>query len=321
MKRHSYKDSAASSTATHHPGSRQAVALEKHRALTFGTKLAAFVQLTKPKIMLLVVITGATSVFLEGSLLASPVRFLFVLLGLYLTGGAANAFNQYFERDLDSLMARTSGRRPLPLGLVSPGEALVFSISTALAGLALFAVVFNLLSAALALATIVFYSLFYTLLLKPTTTQNIVIGGAAGAMGPVIAWAAASGSVSWTAGVLFLIVFLWTPPHFWALALFCSDDYERTGLPMLPLVKGYEATVRGILLYSIATGLAALLLAGFGANWLYIGAALLLGGEFVRKALRLRAEPERKQERELFAYSIVYLFLIFSLAVVDHMVL
>jgi protoheme IX farnesyltransferase len=321
MHKHTYKDTGVSPATSIPADIRGVISEGRDETLSFAARLHAFAQLTKPKIMLLVLVTGAVSLFLEGSLVDHPVRFILVLVGLYLSGGAANAFNQFFERDIDSLMARTRLRRPLPRGVISPRESLAFSVFIAFAGVALFAAAFNLLSAILALSTIAFYSFFYTLLLKPNTVQNIVIGGAAGAMGPVIAWAAASGTISWTAGILFLIVFFWTPPHFWSLALFCREDYKLTGLPMLPVVKGYAATLRAIIIYAVLTGVVSLLLVLTGAGWLYAGGALLLGFEFVRKALRVRSEQSRQRERELFTYSILYLFLVFGVAVIDYMAL
>ena len=171
-------------------------------------KLPELLQLTKPTIMLLVVLTGAAALVLEGGLNRRPLLFAAVLLGLTLAGGSANALNQYFERDIDARMSRTRRKRPLPKGTVTPREALVFAVTIGILSIVLFAAVFNPLSAALAAATILFYGLFYTLYLKPRTHFNIVIGGAAGAMAPVIAWAAATGTLAWTPWILFAIVFL-----------------------------------------------------------------------------------------------------------------
>jgi len=205
-------------------------------------RLRTYLALTKPTIMVLVVITGATGLVLQQDFTYQPWSALLVLCGLFLTGGSANALNQYFERDLDARMERTSKRRPLPMHRLGPNEALFFAVAIGVAGVLLFGLCFNLLSAALAGGTILFYGLFYTLYLKPRTAQNIVIGGAAGAMAPVIAWAAAAGDLSLTPWVLFLVIFLWTPPHFWALALYLREDYEAVA--QRGMVEPARAAVR-----------------------------------------------------------------------------
>ncbi len=282
--------------------------------------LRAYIQLTKPTIMLLVLITGATALVIEGSFLAQPINFLLVLLGLYLTGGCANALNQYFEREVDARMKRTAKRRPLPQGIISPINALIFSISIGVIGVSTFWYFFNALTALLSLGTILFYSLFYTLYLKPNTYQNIVIGGAAGAMAPVGAWTAATGSMALMPWAIFLIVFLWTPPHFWALALFCKDDYREVGYPMLPVLKGDTATHNQILVYSIALIAASFLPMMAGAGWLYAVAATLLGGVFLSRTIRARRSREISDVKRLFGYSIVYLFAICAALMVDNFV-
>lgn len=281
------------------------------------SRIIDLLQLTKPRVMVLVVFTGATSLFVQGSLSGDPIRFALVLLGLYLTGGSANAFNQYFEREIDGRMSRTKQRRPLPSGRISPSSALLFASLIGLAGVALFWLAFNPLSALISLGTILFYSLFYTLLLKPNTPYNIVIGGAAGAMAPVIAWAAAAGSVTITPWLMFLIVFLWTPPHFWALAVSFKDDYEIVDLPMLPVVKGVERTMMQIVWYTVALVAASLLPMTADVGVVYVIAAIALGGIFVRKALAARANSSRNVVWGLFGYSIVYLFGLFSAMIVD----
>ena len=307
-------------------------------------------KLTKPSIMLLVLFTGAAALVIEGSFLARPVDFVLVMLGLYCTGGAANALNQYFERDIDARMRRTSKRRPLPAGEISARAALFFAVGLGMVGLILFFACFNGLSALLSLGTIVFYSLIYTLWLKPNTHQNIVIGGAAGAMGPVIAWAAATNGLSMTPWILFLIIFFWTPPHFWALALCFKDDYREAKLPMLPVVRGDEATLRQIFNYSIVLVVISLCLSlpsllsamnrllfpnytifgledlgtfgvgqgfGPGSGWVYLYAALVLGGVFIRRAYQAKKMATTKSQWRLFGYSIVYLFALFSAMMMD----
>lgn len=276
-----------------------------------------YFQLTKPSIMLLVLFTGATALILEGSLLSQPGYFILVLVGLYLTGGCANAVNQYFERDIDARMKRTYRRRPLPLRKISPRGALIFSVAIGAVGVLLFAVFFNLLTAALSLGTILFYSLIYTLWLKPTTDQNIVIGGIAGAMAPVGAWTAASGTIDIVPWILFAIVFFWTPPHFWALALYCKDDYVKAQLPMLPVVKGDRATLRQILTYTVLLYAVSLSLLAFGGGWFYMVVAVLLGGRFLMKAVVTFRNQTTVSMRSLFRYSIVYLFALFTAIVID----
>lgn len=280
----------------------------------------AYLQLTKPTIMLLVLVTGATALVLEGSFLAQPLKFFLVLLGLYLTGGCANAMNQYFEREVDARMKRTAKRRPLPQGIISPASALVFSVSIGVIGVALFWFAFNPLTALLSLGTILFYSLFYTLYLKPNTYQNIVIGGAAGAMAPVGAWTAATGSMALMPWAIFLIVFLWTPPHFWALALFCKEDYREVGYPMLPVLKGDDATHNQILLYSLALIAVSMLPLAAGAAWFYAGTAAILGLIFLQRVLKARKSRKTADVRRLFGYSIVYLFAVCAALMIDKFV-
>jgi protoheme IX farnesyltransferase len=293
---------------------------ESATTLTAIRHLKNYLQLTKPSIMLLVIITGATALIIEGSLLHEPFRFLLVLLSLYLTGGSANALNQYFERDIDARMSRTSKRRPLPQGMIKPSRALFFSIGIGVTGVLIFGFVFNWLTALLSLATILFYSLFYTLLLKPNTTQNIVIGGIAGAMAPVGAWAAATGRMDIVPWILFLIVFLWTPPHFWALALFYKEDYHISNLPMLPVVKGDDVTLQQIVVYSILMVISSLLFFIFQAGWFYLIIASATGIRFVFKSIQAKKYRTEKHFRGLFGYSIAYLFILFIAMVIDEFI-
>jgi heme o synthase len=276
-----------------------------------------YFQLTKPTIMLLVIITGATALTVEGSLLSQPLKFLLVLIGLYLTGGSANALNQYFERDIDARMSRTSKRRPLPQGKMHPLAALIFSLSIGLAGILILGLVFNWLTGLLALANIIFYSFFYTLWLKSRTSQNIVIGGIAGAMAPVGAWAAASGQTALIPWLLFLIVFLWTPPHFWSLALFYKEDYKKVGYPMLPVVRGDDHTLRQITVYSVLLIGSTLILAFLYHGWFYILILILCNYYLVKKVLKASRVRSEKTYRQAFGYSIVYLFAIFGALMLD----
>jgi len=279
-----------------------------------------YIQLTKPSIMLLVIFTGTAALIIEGSFIAQPLKFILVLVGLYLTGGCANALNQYFERHLDAKMTRTRNRRPLPTGKLTANQALIFSTAIGLIGVILFAYFFNWLTAALALGTILFYSLYYTLWLKPNTSQNIVIGGIAGAMAPVGAWAAATNSMAVAPWIMFLIIFLWTPPHFWALALFCKDDYRLSGLPMMPIVKGDDSTRLQIMVYTIILFFVSLTLGFFGASWIYIITAVVLGILFIQKAHQLYREKSDQKARSLFGFSLLYLFGLFAAIMIDGVI-
>lgn len=277
-----------------------------------------YIQLTKPSIMLLVLFTGSAAMIVEGSLLAEPIKFFLVNLGLYLTGGCANALNQYFEREIDARMKRTSARRPLPSGRIQPRGALIFSISIGVIGVAIFALYFNWLTALLSLATILFYSLFYTLYLKPNTDQNIVIGGIAGAMAPVGAWTAATGEMHIIPWILFAIIFFWTPPHFWALAMFCKDDYRQVGLPMMPVARGEDVTLKQILAYSIVLLIISMTLLAFGAGWFYFLISLGLGGLFIKKSFNALRDRREVIYKGLFGYSILYLFGLFTAVALDR---
>lgn len=277
-----------------------------------------YIELTKPRIVALVIVTAVAGLVVEGSLLHDPLKFALVLFAITLTAGSANAFNQYFERDLDAVMTRTRAKRPLPLHRVPPAAALGFAIGIgALAAVLLWAVA-NPLSAWLAIGTIVFYGFFYTLWLKPRTVHNIVIGGAAGAMGPVIAWAAATGGLALAPVLMFLVIFLWTPPHFWALALCIQDDYRMVKIPMLPIVKGEAETFRQIEGYTLALVALTLLMPFVDAGGLVLGVvSLVLGGVFVAKAIWARRAGSVRAARDVFGYSIVYLFVIFLGMIAD----
>jgi heme o synthase len=283
--------------------------------------MRAYLNLTKPRISLLFAITGLAALIVEGSLLNDPSRMWLIVLAIFLTGGSANAFNQYFERDVDSRMERTAKKRPLPLGEVSANNALIFSVATGVIGSVVLWYYGGWLAAAFGVGTILFYSLYYTLWLKPRTPYNIVIGGMAGATAPLIGWAAATGHVAWAPLFMFLIIFFWTPPHFWALAICCKEDYARVGYPMLPLVKGDEATRRQILGYSLtlvplALGLA--YVADFGL--IYGIGALLLSSYFVWEAWAVYTTKTIKSCWRLFAYSIVYVMLLFGCMILDALV-
>src|SRR5262245_47665234 len=286
-----------------------------------SSPVSDFIELTKPRIVALVLVTAAAALVVEGSLLREPARLATVLAAIMLTAGSANAFNQYFERDLDARMERTRMRRPLPLQRMAPPLALAFAIAIGAAAIALLAYAANALTAWLALGTIAFYGFFYTLWLKPRTVHNIVIGGAAGAMGPVIAWAAATGRLAWAPILMFLVIFLWTPPHFWALAICVKEDYRGVGIPMLPVVRGDAETYRQIVLYSVALVALTVAMPFLRAGGLvYVVVALALGVVFLWKAIAAQRQGTVRSARDLFGYSIVYLFAIFLGLIVDAIV-
>ena len=278
----------------------------------------AYPSLTKPRIIILLLVTTVPTMMIAQGGMPSLWLVLLTLLGGTLAAGGANAINCFLDRDIDGIMARTR-ERALPAGWVEPGRALVFGISLGVLAFVVLALGANLLSAALAIAALAFYVFVYTIWLKRSSTQNIVIGGAAGAMPPMVGWAAVTGGLGWPALVLFAIIFLWTPPHFWALALRYRSDYARAGVPMLPVVRGEEETRRQMLLYSVLLVASSLVLVPVAAmGWLYLGAALALGGGFLWLALRLWRTPTARATKALFLYSIAYLGLLFVAMGVDQ---
>lgn len=281
----------------------------------------SYYQLTKPRIIPLLLITTAGSMWIAAKGQVDPLLLLVTLTGGTLAAGAAQTLNCIYDRDIDYDMERTR-HRPLPSGRVQPRDALIFAIALACLSFAVLAVGANLLSAVLAMSGIVFYMGIYTHLLKRHSTQNIVIGGAAGAIPALVGWAAVTGTLSWTAWTIFAIVFLWTPPHFWALALMIRDDYAKVGVPMLPVVVGNVATTRQIWIYTLILIPATFLLVyPLQATGLVYGAiALILGSIFIRKAWALFQNPDDKQiARSLFLYSILYMMLLCGGMVVDSL--
>ncbi len=282
--------------------------------------LSAYVRLTKPRIIELLLVTTVPAMVLADRGIPSLWLMLATLAGGTLAAGGANAINQYLDRDIDQIMSRTRGR-PLPAHAIEPRRALAFGIALGLVSFGFLTLTVNLLSAVLSLAALAFYVFVYTMWLKRRSTQNIVIGGAAGAVPALVGWAAVTGRVGWPAVVLFAIVFVWTPPHFWALALRYQGDYAAAGIPMLPVVAGREATVRQILWYSIALVATSLVLIPVGhVGWFYAVAAIGLGAEFVRRAVRLRSNATTALAMSLFGYSIVYLAALFLAVAVDTVV-
>ena len=283
-------------------------------------RAAAYLTLTKPRIVLLLLVTTVPAMILADRGMPSLALIGATLFGGTLSAGGANAINQYWDRDIDQVMLRTR-RRPLPSRRISPDRALAFGVALGVAGFAFLWATVNLLSAVLATAALAFYVAVYTAWLKRRSPQNIVIGGAAGAVPVLVGWAAVTGRVGWPAIVLFDIVFLWTPPHFWALSLRYQRDYAAAGVPMLPVVAGEAETTRQILLYSlvlVATSLVLIPVAHTGP--LYAVAALLLGARFVMGAVGLRRHGAPAAAIALFRYSIVYLALLFGAVALDTLV-
>jgi len=276
-----------------------------------------FVALLKPRVMSLVVFTGAVGLYLAPGHL-HPVLAAIAILCIAVGAGAAGAINMWYERDLDALMSRTR-ERPIPAGRMDPAEALAFGVVLSIASVVVMALAVNLAAAALLALSIGFYVFVYTVWLKRRTPQNIVIGGAAGAFPPMIGWAAVTGDVSLAPVALFAIIFMWTPPHFWALALFRSGDYARAGVPMLPVTHGPAETRRQILLYTVL--MLPVTLAPWALNvvgLIYLASASVLGLIFLAGAIAVYRDSGERAARGLFGYSIVYLFLLFALMVLDR---
>jgi protoheme IX farnesyltransferase len=279
--------------------------------------VADFVTLLKPRVMSLVVFTGfAGMVTAPGTL--HPVLGFIAILCIAVGAGAAGAINMWYDRDIDALMSRTKDR-PIPAGRMAPDEALAFGIVLSIASVTVMALAVNFAAAALLALSIAFYVFVYTIWLKRSTPQNIVIGGAAGAFPPMIGWASVTGDVSLTALALFAIIFLWTPPHFWALSLFRSGEYARAGVPMLPVVAGVRETKRQILIYSLALLPVTLAPWALGsAGLIYAAAALVFGLLMIAGALAVWRDSGDTAAKRLFGFSIVYLFLVFTLLIIDR---
>jgi protoheme IX farnesyltransferase len=276
---------------------------------------ADYFELTKPKVQTLLLFTTITSMEIAGSPRVSKIALC--CLGGYMSAGGAGAVNHYYDRDIDAQMKRTA-TRPVPAGRISPRAALTFGISLATLSFVLMWTTLGLLPAALALSGFLGYVLVYTMWLKRSTPQNIVIGGAAGAVPPLVGWAATRGSLSWTAVYLFAIVFYWTPPHFWALSLLMKDEYAKVSIPMMPVVRGERETRRQILLYTLLLYAVTQLpfCAGeFGG--IYLGASMLLGLAFIGGAVALYRRADRRTALRLYLFSLAYLALLFGAMVAD----
>jgi protoheme IX farnesyltransferase len=291
-----------------------------HAAAPVGS-VGDFIALLKPRVMSLVVFTGLTGIVVAPETI-HPLLGLIALLAIAVGAGASGALNMWWDADIDAEMQRTRSR-PIPQGRVTPDEALTFGMVLAIGSVLVLGVIVNWVAAALLALTIAFYIVIYTMWLKRRTPQNIVIGGAAGAFPPMIGWAAVTGTVSLDSVILFLIIFMWTPPHFWALALFRCKDYERVGVPMLPVVAGLEETRRQIVIYSALLVEIALLPVLTGLGGVAYGlTAVVLGAIFMALALAVwRAAEEPHSERaakRLFGFSILYLFGLFAVLLVEH---
>jgi protoheme IX farnesyltransferase len=282
--------------------------------------LVAYVNLTKPRIIVLLLITTLAGMVIAARSVPPLDLILWTMLGGTFAAGGANTINCYLDRDVDRLMHRTR-RRSLPTGRVSPRNALTYGIVLGVLSFVIFVAFVNVLAAVLAQVGLLFYVFIYTGYLKRSTPQNIVIGGAAGAMPPMVGYAAVSGQVDLLAICLFAIIFFWTPPHFWALSLLTAQDYARANVPMLPLVAGEEETRCQVLLYSILlVALTVLIFAGGEVGWVYLPSAIVLGSGLVLCAVRLLREGTARRARQMFRYSNMYLALLFVAMAVDRIV-
>jgi heme o synthase len=287
---------------------------------SFSTAVQDYVTLTKPRIMSLLLVTGAAGMFVGAQGAPSPGLFAAAMAGLALACGGASALNHVLDADIDRLMGKRTEKRPVAAGRVAPAHALEFGLTLSALSFVLLASTVNVLTATLALVGNLFYVVVYTRWLKRSTPQNIVIGGAAGAVPPLVGYAAASGHLGLPALWLFLIVFFWTPPHFWALALLIKENYAAANVPMLPVVRGDAETTKQIVWYSLVL-VAFTLAVGFWLGPVYSAAAALLGGIFVAMAWQLRRSPTRRNAGILFHYSLLYLALLFVAAAVDPVLL
>ena len=278
-----------------------------------------YFELMKPRVMSLVVFTTVVGIYLAPHQI-HPVLALFSILAIALGAGSAGAINQWIDREIDEVMLRTKNR-PIPSGRVDPAEALTFSIVTAIISIIILGLSSNWFAAGLLFFTIFFYSVVYSIFLKHKTPQNIVIGGAAGSLPPVIGWAAMTGDITLLPIILFMIIFLWTPPHFWALALVKSDDYKKAGIPMMPNVVGEKFTKIQILIYSIFVFICSLMPFFFGfSGYFFIISACFLGIVFLLLSLLLIMLPKQRLEMLLFGYSIFYLFGLFLSLIIDRLI-
>ena len=289
-----------------------------------GARVEDYLALLKPRVMSLVVFTA-----LVGMLVApggiNPLVGLIAIACIAIGAGASGALNMWYDADIDAIMSRTLNR-PIPAGRMTPGEALAFGLVLSVFSVTLLGLATNWVAGGFLAFTIFFYAVVYTMWLKRSTPQNIVIGGAAGAFPPMVGWAAVTGTLSWESFALFLIIFLWTPPHFWALALYKQGDYGAAGVPMMPNVAGERSTRRQIFVYAVILSVASLLPLALGfSGWIYGAVAVVTGLSFVCFALRLLRAPEgvdmRRAARSLFTFSLSYLFVLFLALLIDNFAL
>ena len=287
------------------------------QAATSQTLIRDYIALTKPRIILMLLLTALGGMFLAAQGTPQTLVMLTVLLAGALASGGANALNQWLDRDIDGDMVRTR-QRPMVVGRIPPNHAVVFGIGLNVAAFVLLAALVNPLSAALTVGATLFYIFVYTKGLKRTSAQNIVIGGAAGAIPPVVGWVAVTGSIGLPAIYLFAIIFFWTPPHFWALALLLKDDYARAKIPMLPVVAGVRETKKSILLYTVLMlALTTMFYTTGAVGLVYLSASTVLGTVFIYYAWRLWRRPYIEGAKPLYLYSLLYLALLFLAIVID----
>jgi protoheme IX farnesyltransferase len=302
---------SASAHAATHPLPAPALGIAPRARRILGD----YLELTKPKVQSLLLLTTITTMYVAGN--PSPLLVALTCLGGYLSAGGAGAVNHWFDRDIDARMARTA-TRPIPAGRIAPGAALVFGCALAALSLLELSLTVNVLAASLSFAGFLGYVFVYTIWLKRRTPQNIVIGGAAGAIPPLVGWAAVRGSVGGLGVLLFFIVFFWTPPHFWALSLLMKGEYEKVGVPMLPVVRGEAETRKQILLYStLLYCVTQLPFCAGGLGGVYLVSSLLLGVGFIAGAVRLYRRADRASALRLYLYSLAYLALLFCSMVAD----
>ena len=283
-------------------------------------RIGAYIALTKPRIIELLLVTTVPTMVLAEKGLPSLWLMVATVFGGTLAAGGANAINMYVDRDIDSLMKRTQNR-PLVTGIIEPRNALIFALAIETAAFAWLWGFVNLLSAALAVAACLFYVFVYTLWLKRTSTSNIVVGGAAGAAPVLIGWAAVTNSLAWAPVVLFAVIFVWTPPHFWALAIRYREDYAAADVPMLPVVASLRATAARMLVYTVVLwGLTLVFAPVAGMGWLYVVTALVLGAIFTAMAVGVLRTPTPAKAMALFGYSITYVTVLFAAIAVDQLV-
>ncbi|WP_374384448.1 heme o synthase [Dongia sp.] len=282
-----------------------------------GARVGDFWALLKPRVMSLVVFSGFAGLYVAPGHI-HPLIGAVAVLCIAVAAGASGAMNMWYDRDIDSVMSRTCGR-PIPKGYVAPEQALAFGLTLSIFSVMLMGLAVNLTAAALLAFTIFFYVVVYTMWLKRRTPQNIVIGGASGAFPPMIGWAAVTGSIDIASIALFLLIFMWTPPHFWALALWRNPDYTKAGVPMMPVVAGMKSTKKQMLVYTLLLAPIALAPVFLGvAGWIYGATAIALNLGFIYYAVRVLTSDDLKWAKRMFGFSLLYLFLHFAVLMIDR---